>query len=70
MSGGERVVVTGLGYVTALGFNDGDHEPALREGRSGARPITRFDTTGLKTSLGGECDETRLEQKLLERPSA
>ena len=67
MSGDERVVVTGVGYVTALGFNDADHEPALRDGRSTARPITRFDTAGLKTTLGGQCDEARLERLLQDR---
>lgn len=66
-----RVVVTGLGYVTALGFGDRDHEPALRAGRSAAAPITRFDTTGFRTAVGGQCDERRLDAMLLERwPSA
>ncbi|HQA18777.1 MAG TPA: beta-ketoacyl synthase N-terminal-like domain-containing protein, partial [Novosphingobium sp.] len=43
-----RVVVTGLGLVTPLG---GDVETTwanLIAGKSGAGPITRFDTTGQK----------------------
>lgn len=62
-----RVVVTGLAYVTALGFNHDDHEPALREGRVGSAPISRFDASGFKTGIGGQCDERRLEAALLER---
>lgn len=59
-----RVVVTGLGYLSGLGFGPEDHGPALREGRSAVRPITRFDTTGFRTSLGAQCDETRLRELL------
>ena len=36
------VVVTGIGLVSALGIGKEDTWRALREGRSGARPITRF----------------------------
>lgn len=63
----ERVVVTGFAYVTALGFGDRDHLPALREGRSAAAPITRFDTAGFRTRSGGQCDERRLDEFLRER---
>lgn len=59
-----RVVVTGRAYATALGFDDEDHEPALRAGRSAAGPITRFDTTGCRTRLGAQIDEARLEERL------
>ena len=64
---GQRVVVTGLGYLSALGFGPEDHEPALRAGRSAAAPITRFDTKGFRTANGGQCDERRLETELLAR---
>ena len=64
---GQRVVVTGLGYLSALGFGPEDHEPALRAGRSAAAPITRFDTKGFRTANGGQCDERRLETELLGR---
>jgi 3-oxoacyl-[acyl-carrier-protein] synthase II len=63
----ERVVVTGLAYATGLGFNHDDHEPALREGRSAAAPVTRFDTTGFRTARGAQVDERRLEGLLRER---
>ena len=62
-----RVVVTGQGYLSGLGFGPGDHEPALREGRSAAGPIRRFDTTGFRTARGAQCDEGRLDALLRER---
>ena len=40
-----RVVVTGMGLVTAVGKTTEDTWEALLAGRSGARPIERFDTT-------------------------
>ncbi len=67
MSAPERVVVTGMGLATALGFGPDDHVPALREGRSAAAPITRFDTSGFRTSTGGQCDEARLAESLESR---
>jgi 3-oxoacyl-[acyl-carrier-protein] synthase II len=65
-----RVVATGLGYLSGLGFGPADHEPALREGRSAAGPITRFDTAGFRTARGAECDGRRLQSLLRERWSA
>jgi len=59
-----RVVVTGMSYLSGLGFGPDDHEPALREGRSAVGPITRFDTTGFRTAQGGECDRARLDGSL------
>jgi len=63
----ERVVVTGLAYVTSLGFGHEDHEPALRAGRVGSGPIRRFDTRGFRTATGGQCDEARLDGLLRQR---
>jgi len=39
-----RVVVTGLGAITPVGNDVAATWRALREGRSGGGPITRFDT--------------------------
>ncbi|MEU6221330.1 beta-ketoacyl-[acyl-carrier-protein] synthase family protein [Streptomyces sp. NPDC047022] len=39
-----RVVVTGLGVVTSIGIGIETFTSGLREGRSGVRPITAFDT--------------------------
>lgn len=46
MSVGRRVVITGVGAVTPLGNDVGSSWLALLEGRSGAAPITAFDTSG------------------------
>src|SRR5256885_8669819 len=49
-----RVVVTGLGMITPLGGSVAKTWDGIRAGRSGIGPITRFDTTGLETTIGGE----------------
>jgi 3-oxoacyl-[acyl-carrier-protein] synthase II len=59
-----RVVVTGMGFVSALGFGPEDHSRGLRTGRSAAGPIRRFETTGFRTAQGAEVDEDRLEREL------
>ncbi|MBE3557334.1 MAG: beta-ketoacyl-ACP synthase II [Firmicutes bacterium] len=51
---GKRVVVTGLGLLTPVG-NDIEHFwENIVAGRSSIGPITKFDTTGLPTTIGGE----------------
>lgn len=65
-----RVVVTGLGCLSGLGFGPDEHESALKQGRSALRPITRFNTAGFRTAQGSQCDEARLEAMLRERWSA
>lgn len=54
-----RVVVTGIGVLTANASSPGEFSDALRAGRSGIRDITRFDT-GFPFKLGGE---VRLEEE-------
>ncbi|MCT3703065.1 beta-ketoacyl-ACP synthase II [Elizabethkingia anophelis] len=49
-----RVVVTGIGAVTPIGNNIDDFWVSLTEGKSGAAPITRFDTSKFKTKFGCE----------------
>ncbi|MFJ5733399.1 beta-ketoacyl-[acyl-carrier-protein] synthase family protein [Streptomyces paradoxus] len=45
-----RVVVTGLGVVTSIGTGVEAFAAGLRAGRSGAKPIGAFDTTGFAYS--------------------
>jgi 3-oxoacyl-[acyl-carrier-protein] synthase II len=52
----ERVVVTGLGAITCLGFNAGDFYQALVEGRSGVKPITRFDTSQYPVKIAAQVE--------------
>ena len=50
----KRVVVTGLGAITPIGNNLQEYRAALKEGVSGANPITLFDTTNFKTTFACE----------------
>ena len=48
-----RVVVTGLGVVSALGVNRAEHFEGLREGRSGIGPLEITDIDRLSVKIGG-----------------
>jgi len=50
----KRVVVTGLGAITPIGNTIKEYWNGLVEGKSGAKPITRFDTTHFKTKFACE----------------
>ena len=49
-----RVVVTGVGLVTALGTGTEETWKGLCDGRSGVGPISRFDTTEFSTRIAAE----------------
>jgi 3-oxoacyl-[acyl-carrier-protein] synthase II len=49
-----RVVVTGMGALTAIGNSLQDYWRGLMAGRSGAAPITRFDASLFKTRFACE----------------
>jgi 3-oxoacyl-[acyl-carrier-protein] synthase II len=49
-----RVVVTGLGALTPIGNNIPEYWEALVNGKSGAAPITYFDTEKFKTKFACE----------------
>lgn len=50
----KRVVVTGLGALTPIGNNIPEYWEALVNGKSGAAPITYFDTEKFKTKFACE----------------
>ncbi|MCF6239830.1 MAG: beta-ketoacyl-ACP synthase II [Bacteroidales bacterium] len=50
----KRVVVTGVGAITPLGKNAQEFWEGLKNGVSGAAPITRFDATNFKTKFACE----------------
>ena len=52
-----RVVVTGLGVVTALGHDVHAVFDALCRGESGIRPIRRFDVSRSPSTIGGIIEE-------------
>jgi 3-oxoacyl-[acyl-carrier-protein] synthase II len=49
-----RVVITGIGTVSAFGVGIGTLWEGLCAGRCGLRPITRFDPSGFPCRLAGE----------------
>ena len=49
-----RVVVTGVGLISALGNGTEETWEGLKAGRSGIGPITLFDTTGHTCTIAGE----------------
>ncbi|MEL6671994.1 MAG: beta-ketoacyl-ACP synthase II [Bacteroidota bacterium] len=51
---GRRVVVTGLGALTPLGNDVPSYWEGLVQGKSGAGPITQFDSTQFKTKFACE----------------
>jgi len=52
-----RVVVTGLGAITPVGSTVPTYWDGLRQGLSGAGPITRFDASKFKTRFACEVKE-------------
>ena len=49
-----RVVVTGVGLVSAVGIGTEETWQSLLAGRSGVAPITHFDTTGFAATIAAE----------------
>lgn len=49
-----RVVITGIGALTPIGNNLQDYWTNLKNGVSGAGPISKFDTTKFKTTFACE----------------
>src|SRR5262249_7556141 len=54
------VCVTGMGIATSLGVGKDSNWRAVAAGRSGVRRITRFDTSGLRTTIGATIDDREL----------
>lgn len=51
------VAITGIGVVTCLGQGVQDNWSKLTSGQSGIKPIARFPTDGLKTTIAGTVDD-------------
>jgi 3-oxoacyl-[acyl-carrier-protein] synthase II len=65
----KRVVVTGLGALTPIGNTVPEYWAGLRNGVSGAAPITRFDATKFKTRFACELKNFNIEN-FIERKEA
>lgn len=50
----KRVVITGMGALTPIGNNLEEYWQSLKEGKSGAGPITKFDASKFKTQFACE----------------
>ncbi|HJW31296.1 MAG TPA: beta-ketoacyl-ACP synthase II [Saprospiraceae bacterium] len=64
-----RVVVTGMGALTPIGNNLSEYLEGLTNGVSGAGTITRFDSTGFKTTFACEVKNFDPEQFLDKKES-
>ena len=60
-AGRPLVVVTGMGVVTSLGAGKAENWQKLTAGMSGIKPIRRFPTEGLKTTIAGAIDFVPVE---------
>jgi 3-oxoacyl-[acyl-carrier-protein] synthase II len=59
-----KVVITGIGTVSALGVGPGGAEglwPALLSGASGLKPITRFDPSGFPCQIAGQAPDLAMK---------
>ena len=61
-----EVVITGLGVVSPIGIGRDAFNASLRTGRSGIRPITLFDASGVPVRFAGEVAD--FDPKLYVRP--
>lgn len=67
MNDKRRVVVTGMGVVSALGLDEATFWQNLLAGRSGIGPLTAFDTTEYKCKNGSEIASDTITQALQTR---
>jgi 3-oxoacyl-[acyl-carrier-protein] synthase II len=67
----QRVVVTGIGALTAIGNSVPEYLEGLKSGRSGAVPISQFDSELFKTKFACELTDwdptDRLDKRVLRR---
>ncbi|PLX81898.1 MAG: beta-ketoacyl-[acyl-carrier-protein] synthase II [Desulfuromonas sp.] len=57
-----KVVVTGVGTISALGIGAEENWQALMAGRSGIGPITHFDASEFPTQIAGEVKNFNAEE--------
>jgi len=65
----KRIVVTGIGILAPVGLNTTDFWDSLIKGKSGAAPITYFDTTDFATTFACELKDFKAED-FIDRKSA
>ena len=57
MPANKRVVITGIGVLSSIGIGKDEFWKALKEGKSGIKPVTLFDISNLNTKLAGEISD-------------
>jgi 3-oxoacyl-[acyl-carrier-protein] synthase II len=57
----KRIVVTGIGILSPVGLSTADFWKSLMEGKSGAAPITYFDTTDFATTFACELKDFKAD---------
>jgi 3-oxoacyl-[acyl-carrier-protein] synthase II len=65
----ERVVITGIGVVNAIGNTKEEYWDALAVGKNGIGPLTYFDASEHRTQIAGEVKDFQAEQ-YMDRRSA
>jgi 3-oxoacyl-[acyl-carrier-protein] synthase II len=53
----DKIVITGIGVLSSIGIGKDAFWQALEEGKSGAKPVTLFDTSKLKVKMGAEISD-------------
>lgn len=66
----KRVVITGMGVISPIGNELSVFKESLFAGRCGIGPITRFDTTGFKSTVAAEVKSFSLENYGMEKSDA
>src|SRR3989344_440160 len=59
-----RIVITGIGVVSPIGIGKEAFWQGLKEGRSGIKPVTLFDTSTTRSKLAGEITDFKPEEIL------
>ncbi len=62
-----RIVITGIGVVSSIGIGKEDFWQALKQGKSGIKPVTLFDTSSMQSKLAGEIADFKAEEILGEK---
>lgn len=57
----KRIVITGIGVVASNAIGRKEYWASLKAGSSGVKPVTLFDTKGLRSKLAGEISDFQPE---------
>src|SRR3989338_3486584 len=63
----KRIVITGIGVLASNAIGKSEFWKALRDGKSGVKPVTLFDTATSRAKTAGEITGFRAEDFLGEK---